>query len=404
MSEKSRPNSKSQVIILSLLHEGLTPTLAAQRFGVSRRHIHYLLVRFKAGGLEALEPRSRRAKSNPRAITQEIRDEIIRLRTHLLAQGLDAGAASISWHLREVKLHTPALSTIWRILKAEGLVTPQPKKRPKAYIQRFEAVQPNETWQSDFTHWHLADGSDVEIINWLDDHSRLLLGCTVFKAITGKIVVNTFNQARSQYGTPFSTLTDNGNVYTARFVKGKNGFEYLLSELEIVQKNGSPAHPQTQGKIERFHQTLKKWLSQQSPAKDLKELQHQLDEFRIVYNTQRPHRALLMRTPQSSYEATIKASPKQAKDKEHYRVRHDVVDQSGKLSLRRAGKMHHLGIGIEHRDKKVIMIVDHIKVIMVEKSTGEVLSKHEINPSRNYWTNFLVDEETKRSRQPKGKE
>jgi len=109
--------------------------------------------------------------------------------------------------------------------------------------------------------------------------------------------------------------------------------------LEIVQKNGSPAHPQTQGKIERFHQTLKKWLSEQEAAKDLKELQRQLDEFRTLYNTQRPHRALEMSTPARCYEATIKATPKSAKDKEHYRVRHDSVDQFGKLSLRRAGKM-----------------------------------------------------------------
>ena len=401
MSEKSRPNSKSQVIVLTLIHDGLTPTQAALRFGVSRRHLHRLLARFKAGGLEALEPRSRRAKSNPRAITQEIRDEIIRLRVHLLSQGLDAGAASIAWHLREAKLHTPALSTIWRILKAEGLVTPQPKKRPKAYITRFEAVQPNETWQSDFTHWRLKDGADVEIINWLDDHSRLLLHCSVFKAVTGKIVIDTFNECRSHYGTPFSTLTDNGNVYTARFSRGKNGFEYLLSELEIVQKNGSPAHPQTQGKIERFHQTLKKWLSEQDSAKDLKELQRQLDEFRIVYNTQRPHKALLMRTPQSSYEASVKATPKEAKDKEHYRIRHDSVDQFGKLSLRRAGKMHHLGVGIENQFKKVYVVVDHYKVSVVEKKSGEILSQHEIAPTKSYWTNFLVDEETKRSRRPK---
>ena len=401
MSEISRPNSKSQVIVLSLLHEDLTPTEVAARFGVSRRYVHYLLVRYRQGGLESLEPGSRRPKSNPRALTKDLRDEIIRLRTHLLAQGLDAGAASIAWHLGEGKLHTPALSTIWRILKAEGLITPQPKKRPKAYMTRFEAVQPNETWQSDFTHWRLKDGSDVEIINWLDDHSRLLLSCTVFKAITGKIVIDTFNEARSQYGTPFSTLTDNGNVYTARFVKGKNGFEYLLSELEIIQKNGSPAHPQTQGKIERFHQTLKKWLSEQEAAKDLKELQRQLDEFRTIYNTQRPHKALEMRTPQSSYEATVKATPKEAKDKEHYRVRHDNVDQFGKISLRRAGKMHHLGVGIENQFKKVYIVVDHYKVSVVEKKTGEVLSKHVIEPTRTYWTNFLVDDETKRSRKLK---
>ena len=108
-----------------------------------------------------------------------------------------------------------------------------------------------------------------------------------------------------------------------------------------------------------------------------------------------------MKTPQSSYEATVKATPKEAKDKEHYRVRHDNVDQFGKLSLRRAGKMHHLGVGIENQFKKVFVVVDHYRVSVIEKKTGEVLSKHEIEPTRTYWTNYLVDEMTKRSRKPK---
>lgn len=401
MSQSPRPNSQSQVIILSLLHDGLSPTQASRRFGVSRKWIYQLIARYRAGGLEALEPRSRRPLSNPRALSQEIRGQIIALRRTLLDKGLDAGAASIAWHVRQSNSSAPALSTIWRILRAEGLVIPEPKKRPKAYIIRFEAVQPNETWQSDFTHWRLADGSDVEIINWLDDHSRLLLKCTVHKAITGPIVMDSFNQCRSEYGTPFSTLTDNGNVYTARFTQGKNGFEYLLSELGVVQKNGSPAHPQTQGKIERFHQTLKKYLMQQQPAKNLAELQRQLDEFRTLYNTARPHKALAMKTPQQSYEATIKATPKKAKDKDHFRIRYDAVDQFGKISLRRAGKMHHLGVGIHQRFKRVIVVVDHYKVSVVEKKTGEILSQHEIQPTRTYWTNYLVDEATKRTRKGK---
>lgn len=131
------------------------------------------------------------------------------------------------------------------ILNATGLVTSSPSKRPKAYITRFKAVQPNETWESEFTHWRLKNCTDVEIINWLDDHSRLLLHCTVSKAVTGKIVIDTFNQSRNQYETPFLSLTNKGIVYTGRFVRDKNGFEHLLSELAIVQKNGSPAHPQT---------------------------------------------------------------------------------------------------------------------------------------------------------------
>jgi len=243
MSHSPRPNSLSQVLVLSVLHDSLTSTHASARFGLSRRQIHRLLVFYKHGGLEALEPRSRRPKGNPRALSPELRAEIIKLRTELLLGDLDAGAASIAWHLGEARLHVPALSTIWRILRAAGLVTPTPSKRPKAYITRFDAMQPNETWQSDFTHWRPADGSDVEIINWLDDHSRLLLGCTVFKTVTGQVVINTFNEARKTYGTPFSTLTDNGIIYTGRFVKGKNDFEYLLSELDIFQKNGFPIYP-----------------------------------------------------------------------------------------------------------------------------------------------------------------
>ena len=114
------------------------------------------------------------------------------------------------------------------------------------------------------------------------------------------------------------------------------------------------------------------------------------------------HRSLFLMSGNAiSYAATIKATPKSGDVKEHYRVRYDVVDKFGKVSLRRAGKMHHLGVGRGNRDKKVIIIVDHIKVVVVEKKTGEVLSEHEINPSRSYWTNFLVDEATKKSQKEK---
>ncbi len=396
----SRPNSKSQVIILTLLHEGLTPSEAAKRFGVSRQWVHVLITRHKAGGIEALGTRSRAPHCHPTALPPEMVDRIVKLRKELLAKGFDAGAHSIAFHLRSDSETSPAASTIWRVLKRAGVITPAPKKRPKSYITRFEAVQPNETWQSDFTHWRLADGRDVEIINWLDDHSRYLLACVAHKVVTGTVVINSFTACQKEYGTPYSTLTDNGNVYTARFMKGTNGFEYLLSELGIVQKNGSPGHPQTQGKIERFHQTLKKYLIEQKPAGNLKELQLQLDHFRHIYNNERPHHALAMKTPHHSYTATIKATPKDSVNKDHYRVRHDSVDQFGKLSLRRAGKMHHLGVGIENQFKKVYVVIDNYKASVIDKKTGEILSKHEIAPGKSYWTNYLVDEETKRSRKP----
>lgn len=196
------------------------------------------------------------------------------------------------------------------------MITPEPRKRPKSSYVRFEAAQPNETWQSDFTHWSLAGGQDVEIINLLDDHSRMLLSITVYNRITGVIVVDTFKENINDYGPPQSTLTDNGVVYTARYTKGKNAFEYLLATLGIKQKNGKPYHPQTQGKIERFHQTLKKWLGKQPQAVSLEDLQHQLDEFKHIYNAQRPHRALAGKTPKQVYAAGVKAVP----DKQSHRL------------------------------------------------------------------------------------
>ncbi len=201
-----------------------------------------------------------------------MRARIIELRRTLTGQGSDAGPVTIGWHLEQEGLPEPSTSTIRRILHDAGLVTPEPRKRPRSSWIRFEAAQPNETWQSDFTHWRLADGSDVEILNWLDDHARYLLSCTAHAPVTGEIVVAAFLTATAEHGVPASTLTDNGRVFTARFGGGRNAFEYVLPLLGVRQKNGAPGHPQTQGKIERFHQTLKRWLRQQPAAATLADL------------------------------------------------------------------------------------------------------------------------------------
>jgi len=303
----------------------------------------------------------------------------------LADQGLDNGATTIAWHLTQQGIQPPAISTIWRILKQAGLVTPQPKKKHKAYLQRFEADQPNETWQSDFTHWRLEDGTDIKILNWLDDHSRYLLSCTAHKPVNGVDVVETFKACINEYGVPYSTLTDNGTVYTARFVKGRNQFEHLLRTLSVRQKNGSPGHPQTQGKIERFHQTQKRWLAGQPKAQNIHELQIQLDNFSHIYNHQRPHKAVGHKTPHQAYESTIKALPEGEGITAHYRVRFDTVDQFGKLTLRRHGKVHHLGVGKIHAKMPVVMLVDETDVTVTHERTGEVLSTHVIDDNRNYW-------------------
>jgi transposase len=172
--------SKARVIVLSVVEQGLSKAEAARRYGVSWRWVHSLVTRYQAGGLEAIEPRSRRPATNSRGTSQTVRDRIVQLRHELHDAGLDHGPLTIAWHLRQEARPVPSTSTIRRILHTAGLITPQPKKRPKSSFIRFQADQPNECWQSDFTHWHLADGTDVEILNWLDDHSRYLLACTAF--------------------------------------------------------------------------------------------------------------------------------------------------------------------------------------------------------------------------------
>jgi transposase InsO family protein len=380
--------SKPRVIVLSVVQQRLSVSEAAVRFGVSRQWVHTLLARYRDGGLDAVEPRSHRPHSNPRQTSPELAERIVAIRRELIAQGLDGGPLTIAARLRGEDRPVPSTSTIRRILHGAGLVTPQPRKRPRSSYRRFEAAQPNECWQSDFTHWALADGTDVEILNWLDDHSRMLLACTAHRRVTGPIVVSAFLAVVAAHGAPAATLTDNGSVYTSRFTGGRNGFEYLLGELGITQRNGHPGHPQTQGKIERFHQTLKRWLAAQPPAADLPALQDQLDKFRALYNTERAHRAHGS-TPADAYTATIKATPASGQNQTlgPYRLRVDVIDRHGKISLRRAGRMHHLGIGAAHAGTPALVLVHPDTVEVIDPATGEHLSSHAIDPQRSYWRN-----------------
>jgi transposase InsO family protein len=380
--------SRARVAVLQIVSKQLSVTEAADEYGISRRHLHRLLVRYRQGGLDALEPRSRRPKTTPIATPETVRARVIELRRRLTADGLDAGPITIAWHLEREGHTPPAPATISRILKHAGLVTPQSRKRPRSSYLRFEAEQPNEMWQSDFVHWRLADGSDVEVLNWLDDHSRYLLSCTAHRPVSGDDVVRTFLAVIDQHGAPASTLTDNGRVYTARFGGGRNAFEYLLPLLGVRQKNGSPGHPQTQGKIERFHQTLQRWLRARPPARTLPELQRQLDAFRDHYNERRPHRALQRTTPGHAYRATPKAAPaSNGHTPGHYRLRYDRLDPKGRMTIRRAGRMHHLGIGTEHARKRVLAFADDHHVTVTDLTTGEVLSRHLIEPTKSYWRN-----------------
>ncbi|MGB9184297.1 MAG: IS481 family transposase [Solirubrobacteraceae bacterium] len=379
--------SRARVAVLQVVSQQLSVTEAAAEYGFSRRHLHRLLARYREAGLPAVEPRSRRPRTNPSVTPAVVRERVIELRRQLTADGLDAGPVTIAWHLEQAGLRPPAPSTISRILAQAGLISPQPRKRPRSSYLRFEAAQPNELWQSDFIHWRLADGTDVEVLNWLDDHSRYLLSCTAHQPVTGDTIVVVFLDIVERHGPPAATLTDNGSVYTSRFTGGRNAFEYLLPILGIRQKNGSPGHPQTQGKTERFHQTLQRWLRARPTARTLAELQHQLDTFAEHYNERRSHRALDRRTPASAYRARPKAIPAASRARGHYRLRYDRLDTRGKMTIRRAGRMHHLGVGAAHARKRVLAVADDHRITVSDLTTGEVLSTHLIQPEKTYWRN-----------------
>jgi transposase len=149
--------SRARVAVLQVVSQQLSVTAAAAEYGFSRRHLHRLVAAYREGGLDGLEPRSRRPRTNPAATGEVVRERVIELRLMLTAQGLDAGPVTIAWQLEREGLRAPSTSTIRRILHQAGLVTPEPRKRPRSSYLRFEMAQPNEMWQSDVIHWRLAE-------------------------------------------------------------------------------------------------------------------------------------------------------------------------------------------------------------------------------------------------------
>ena len=254
---------------------------------------------------------------------------------------------------------------------------------------------PNETWQSDFTHYRLTHpdrrpGSDVEIISWLDDCTRYALHISAHPRITTPIVLKTFRETAAQHGVPASTLTDNGMVYTVRLAGGRGGrntFEQELHDRHVVQKNSRPGHPTTCGKVERFQQTLKRWLrAQPTQPATIAELQALLDTFAESYNQHRPHRSLPHRaTPAALYDTMPKAVPGEVTDPQtHDRIRHDIVDKAGSVTLRYRSRLHHIGIGRPHAGTCVILLVQDLQIRIVNAATGELLRDLLLDPNRGY--------------------
>lgn len=375
----------ARYVVEAVVLEGRTYREVARSHGVSKSYVGKLVGRFRDGGYEAIAPRSRTAKRIPHRTPEELEDQMVALRKELTELGVDAGAATIHYHLALRHGRVPSISTIWRVLRRRGFVSPQPHKRPRSSWVRFEAKLPNECWQSDVTHWRLADSSEVEIVNFIDDHSRLAVASRVLTTARAPAVLEVFREAGARWGFPAALLTDNGCVYTTWHRGGPNVMQTELLALGIDYRHSRPYHPQTCGKVERFHQTMKAYLARQQRASSVAELQRQIDGFVAYYNDIRPHRATGRTPPRIAFEARDKARPSGPKIRvgAGVRVRRDRIDKGGKVTLRHGTRLHHIGVGHAHKGKRVTLLVHGLDVRVISED-GELLRHFTLDPSRDY--------------------
>ena len=264
-------------------------------------------------------------------------------------------------------------------------MTPQPHTRRKSSNVRFCADVPNECLQADVTHVEIAVGGVFEVLNLIDDYSRLCVCSRAFVSVKASDVVRTVHRSAETWGYPATMLTDNGLVFTAQRRYGLAGtFEQELFSLGIATKHSRPYHPQTCGKVERFHQTLKKFVAKQEGIHTKKQLQVALDHFATYYNSVRPHRALKRRTPADVWAERERARPTAPLvDIGNRRVRQDRVDKKGSVTLRYKGRLHHIGIGAAYRGWRIWLLVDG-KDIEIVGLDGSPLRRLRLDPTKDY--------------------
>jgi len=294
---------------------GAVSTFCAEH-GISRKSFYALRNRAKADGPAAvLEPRTRRPKSSPSTLSDEVKDQAINVRAALEQSGLDHGPVSVHDKMRVMGLEqVPSTASLARIFREAGVARLEPKKKPRSAWRRFVYPAPNACWQLDATEYVLSGGRTCVIFQLIDDHSRYAVASHVAWGETAEAAITVFDKAVVAHGVPQRLLSDNGAALNPSR-RGHNGqLVAHVGALGVEAITGKPYKPTTQGKNERFHQTLFRYLDKQPFAETLDELQAQVDEFDHIYNTERPHQGLPGRvTPLTAWEATLKADPPRPK-------------------------------------------------------------------------------------------
>jgi transposase InsO family protein len=360
--------------------EALNVSELCRRHGVSRKTFYKWVGRYRAEALAGLQERPRRPVSNPNQTPPAVEERIVWWRKALADDGLDSGAVSIHWHLSGELDAAPSVATIHRVLVRRGQVTPQPHKRPKTSWRRFEAPAPNAWWQIDSTDWRTATG-EVSIFNIIDDHSRLAARSRAVAHATSEQAWVTFCEAGEAWGWPAGTLSDNGLAFSGKLRGFEVHFEHKLREVGVRPFTGRPYHPQTTGKVERFQQTLKRWLRHQRVAGELDELQAQLDQFCWIYNYQRPHQGIGRATPISRWQASPASGPA-PQPLDHpsapSRISHTTVTAAGTIEI----DHYRIHLGVEHQARPALVVIDSsYAAVFIDRQLIRAL---ELDPTRSY--------------------
>lgn len=362
--------------------ESLNVAAFCRENDVSRAVFYKYVSRVREEGLVGLEERSRRPHSSPLATPVEVEDRIVRLRKELGEAGLDHGATTLQWHLASADelSGVPSVSTVHRVLVRRGQVVPSPHKRPKSSWQRFEASAPNEMWQIDHTDWEIATGP-VKIFNIVDDHSRVAIRCRAVHKATTEQAWRTFSQGTQRWGLPAGTLSDNGLCFSGKLRQVEVFFEAQLRQAGVQPRTGRPFHPQTTGKVERFQQTLKKWLRKQSPALTIEDLQADLDEFERIYNTERPHQGIDRQFPIERWHATPALGPAdQPIEHPDYSSKAITLTVQYNGCVRADNFIIHIGAEYQHQTATVMINQHHATVFV-----NDNLVRHlELDRTRRY--------------------
>lgn len=281
--------------------------------GVSRAEFYKLRARAKTEGpLAVVTARQPVAKTARRRTSDEVEAIALAVRAQLAKQGWDHGPLSVQAAMRRQGSTPPSRATLARIFTRHGVVTPEPAKRPRAAYRRFRYPDPNGCWQLDGFEYRLDNeaGSRWCVLQVEDDHSRFILASHVAPTESGEAAITVVAKAVSRHGAPARFLTDNGKAFNQSRLGKTTQLEAYLMRQGVKPITGRPGKPTTQGKNERLHQTIQKFLDAHRPIRTPKRLAELVDQFDEFYNTQRVHQALEPdQTPAQAYRALPKALP-----------------------------------------------------------------------------------------------